>query len=180
MPDIGSIQSESDETLYAKICAALDEGVAANPYSEDGSFAEAIRRLPAGLRAMAATHWLDLSLTLDEIGWRFLNFGEPGLVEETEKGLRELGLDLLANYFAETYEIVRPLRETVNNGDQDYEALERIGKSERIDELSRLAWELESDGETFSDSVIYGAWLRYVRAYPERVFPHRETDSGQN
>ena len=36
---------------------------------------------------MAATHWLDISLTLDSITWHFGNFGEPHLVVETEAGL---------------------------------------------------------------------------------------------
>jgi len=39
---------------------------------------------------MAATHWLNISLTLDSITWHFGNFGEPGLVAQTEAGLREL------------------------------------------------------------------------------------------
>jgi hypothetical protein len=46
---------------------------------------------------MAATHWLDISLTLDSITWHFGNFGEPGLVAETEAGLRELGLHELTS-----------------------------------------------------------------------------------
>jgi len=45
---------------------------------------------------MAATHWLDISLTLDSITWHFGNFGEPHLVVETEAGLQELGLQELA------------------------------------------------------------------------------------
>lgn len=44
---------------------------------------------------MAATHHLDVSLTLDDIGWHFLNFGEPNFVREREAGLRELGLEAL-------------------------------------------------------------------------------------
>ena len=72
----------------------------ANPYSDDGSYAAAISHLPVGLRAMAATHHLDVSLTLDDIGWHFLNFGERNFVRETEAGLRELGLGDLAEWFA--------------------------------------------------------------------------------
>jgi len=35
---------------------------------------------------MAATHWLDISLTLDSLTWHFGNFGERQLVAETEAG----------------------------------------------------------------------------------------------
>ncbi len=56
-----------------------------------------IASLPTVLRAMAVTHWLDISLTLDSLTWHFGNFGEPNLVAETEAGLRELGLDELAH-----------------------------------------------------------------------------------
>ena len=84
--------SKSDKDLLADIFSLLSNRIKANAYEEDGSYADAIRRLPKGLRTMAATHYLDISLTLDDIGWHFLNFGEPNLVRETEVGLRELGL----------------------------------------------------------------------------------------
>jgi len=58
---------------------------------------------------MAATHWLDISLTLDSITWHFGNFGEPQPVAETEVGLRELGLHDLASCFAEAKELMIPL-----------------------------------------------------------------------
>jgi hypothetical protein len=82
-----------DEALLKEIFSMLGKSVssAADPYSDDGSYAAAIASLPKGLRAMAATHHLDISLTMDDIGWHFLNFGEPVLVGETETGLRELG-----------------------------------------------------------------------------------------
>ena len=49
----------------------LTARVSGDPYSTDGSFAANIAPLPPGLRAMAATHWLDISLTLDSITWHF-------------------------------------------------------------------------------------------------------------
>lgn len=44
------------------------------------------KELERGLRAMAATHGLEIGLTLDNITGHFGNFGEPGLVSETEPG----------------------------------------------------------------------------------------------
>jgi hypothetical protein len=60
----------SDEELLKEIFALLSRSMnpLANPYSDDGSFAASLSRLPIGLRAMAATHHLDVSLTLDDIG----------------------------------------------------------------------------------------------------------------
>src|SRR5215469_12572338 len=83
----------NDPELVKKKFSELSKSVndLAAPYSEDGSYAIAISNLPAGLGAMAATHHLDLSLTMDDIGRPFLNFGERGLVRETEAGLRKLG-----------------------------------------------------------------------------------------
>jgi hypothetical protein len=63
---------------------------------------------------MAATHWLDISLTLDSITWHFGNFGEPQLVAETEAGLRELGLHELASCFVEAKELMLPASGTAD------------------------------------------------------------------
>ena len=120
---------------------------------------------------MAATHHLDVSLTLDDIGWHFLNFGEPNLVKETESGLRELGLDDLADWFAEAYEIVNPLRPEIKSGDDYYECLTRYGRMERISELTQKARDRGAGcGDEVSGSPIYAAWIKYARKHPESVF----------
>ena len=77
---------------------------------------------------MAATHWLDVSLTLDSITWHFGNFGEPHLVAQTEAGLYELGLDDLALCFCEAKELMLPImaERTEADGDPD-EILKRKG-----------------------------------------------------
>jgi hypothetical protein len=118
---------------------------------------------------MAATHWLDVSLTLDSLTWHFGNFGEPGLVAETEGGLRELGLAELAGCFVEAKHLMTPLlaRRTDVDGDP-YEILERAGLRDRADEIDRRAWELSKLGR--NESVIYDAWIRYTRQHPNGVF----------
>ncbi len=118
---------------------------------------------------MAATHWLDISLTLDSITWHFGNFGEPHLVAETEAGLHLLGLDALCDCFREAKELMVPLLagRTENNGDPD-EILERQGLRARAHELNRRAWALDDLGS--DQSVIYAAWIRYARRHPEQVF----------
>jgi len=159
----------SDEKLLEEIFSLLSISVnpLANPYSDDGSYAASISRLPIGLRAMAATHHLDISLTLDDLGWHFLNFGESSFVRETEAGLRELGLREMADWFAEAYAIVNPLRPEIDVcGDYD-DCLTQHGHMDRIDELTRQARPKQAKG---SKGPIYGAWITYTRAHPENVF----------
>ncbi len=110
---------------------------------------------------MAATHWLDISLTLDSITWHFGNFGEPGLVAETEAGLRELGLHDLTLCFVEAKELMVPLLAQRKEGDDDPYELEQVGLKERGDEIDRRAWALDD---------LKPAWVRYARQHPERVF----------
>jgi hypothetical protein len=94
---------------------------------------------------MAVTHWLDLSLTLDSLTWHFGNFGEPHLVAETEVGLRELGLDDLAQCFADAKDLMLPLLAVHKDaGGDTSEILERAGLSGPGEELDRRAWALDN------------------------------------
>jgi hypothetical protein len=70
--DDAGVQQELEKLLTSR---ALGD-----PYADNGIFAANIALLPPGLRAMAATHWLDISLTLDSLTWHFGNFGERQLV----------------------------------------------------------------------------------------------------
>jgi hypothetical protein len=164
-----AVLREDDEGVLKEIQKILTARVVGNPYETDGSFAANIAALPVGLRAMAATHWLDVSLTLDSITWHFGNFAEPQLVAETEAGLQELGLHELALCFAETKELMLPLlaKRTEADGDPN-EILEAAGLEAEGAELDRRAWALDNLGP--GKSVIYAAWVRYAREYPERVF----------
>ncbi len=160
---------KDDDALQEELLKILAERVQGDPYSSDGSFAANLALLPPGLRAMGATHWLDISLTLDSITWHFGNFGEAGLVEQTEAGLIELGLDELAQVFREARDLMIPLLRQRTEADGDpYEILEQKGLRERGDRLNRRAWDLDSLGGR--KSIIYDGWVRYVRAHPERVF----------
>jgi len=166
--------TESDEELMARLEKTLGEHAAdGDPYSDDGEFARNLESLPPGLRAMAATHFLDMSMSMDYLSWHFLNFGKPGLVRATEAGLRELGLEELAGLFGEAAGIMAPLRQEITNADQLDDVLERHGKLERLEQLHRQAdLSIHDDSrEQFHESTIYGAWLRYARERPERVFP---------
>ena len=158
-----------NEALLKEIFALLSARVTADAYSSDGSFAAQIATLPPGLRAMAATHWLDISLTLDSITWHFGNFGEPNLVRLTDEGLVELGLDDLVACFREARDLMLPLLAGRTESDGDlYEVLEKHGLREVAEDINRRAWAI--DGISKKESVIYQAWVAYARQHPARVF----------
>ena len=164
---------KDDAGLMKELFQLLTARAVGNQYAADGRFAATIAVLPPGLRAMAATHCLDISLAIDSMTWHFGNFGEPGLVAETESGLRELGLHELALCFAEAKELMLPLlaRRTEADGDSD-EILERAGLEIRAEGLNLRALTESRVGS--GKSAIYEAWIKYSRQYRERVFgPYR-------
>jgi hypothetical protein len=59
------VLAKSDDDLLEELFAILSRLAIGNPYGDDSEFAKVISSLPLGLRAMAATHNLDVSLTLD-------------------------------------------------------------------------------------------------------------------
>jgi hypothetical protein len=157
--------SKQDDMLLNKIFDLMKERLKTNPYGWDGEFSKEISGFPKGFRAMAATHHLDVSLALDDLGWHFLNFGESSHVRETEAGLRELDLHELADLFAEAYRIMKPHLPEIRKPGGDYFAcLQRSGEMKRINELTDRAWKLQKSDD------IYSAWIRYARANPEAVF----------
>jgi hypothetical protein len=163
--------AEPDEVLFERITSILSDKVTASPYADDGEFAAQIKGLPVGLRAMAATHCLDVSLTLDDICWHFGNFGDPALANETEIGLRVLGLSDLADCFVDAYRIMCSLTDESSDGEDLYDVLERHGLGDRAAAIDKAAWAIEKCRETkFNDSAIFGAWLKFAREFPERVF----------
>ena len=84
----------------------------------------------------------------------------PRLVEQTEAGLRELGLHELASCFAEAKELMLPLLAQRADADGDLvEVLDRAGLRARAEDVNRLAWALDNCGP--GESLIYEAWIRY-------------------
>ncbi|MBL8217173.1 MAG: hypothetical protein JNK87_41010 [Bryobacterales bacterium] len=141
----------------------------ANPYESDGAFARKLLELPVGLRAMAATYWLDISISKDDLGWHFLNFGEPALVRETEAALRELGMEQHAAWFAEAHTLMRPLLDEIDSPEGYYRITEERGVAGRIMAMTKPAWNADRAAPV-GKSCIFTAWVRYARAKPQNVF----------
>src|SRR5258706_7610161 len=97
-----AIEASSDDELFSLLGHELESRISAKRGSAE--FVEQIRNLPVGLRAMAATYELDVSLALDDLGWHFGNWHNEDLAEETAQGLRELGAYELAELFAKAFQ----------------------------------------------------------------------------
>lgn len=160
--------ARNDDELLNGLLDSLKNRVQGDPYSSDGSYAKELTSLPRGLHAMAATHWLDVSLALDSLTWHFGNFGEPALVRQTEEALLELNLNDLAGAFREATDLMRPFVDQMSPEHPPDEFLEKAGLTERGREIDRKAWNLSKSST--GDSAIYEAWIAYARKHPERVF----------
>jgi hypothetical protein len=89
---------DSDEELTSLLCQELTRLI---PEVESmDQLLDAMDDLPYGLRAMAATHRLDISLALDSLWEHFANFHSLAYARETLAGLKELEATVLADLFA--------------------------------------------------------------------------------
>ena len=95
------ISSSSDDQLFKLLATELERRITTKRGSPE--FVAEIQRLPVGLRAMAATYELDVSLALDDLGWHFGNWHNQALAEETARGLDILGASELADIFREAF-----------------------------------------------------------------------------
>ena len=157
---VEAIQSaESDEALQILLSTELARVIPSDFGSYD-DLARHIQTLPVGLRAMAAVHRLDISLTLESLKEHFANF--PGFLyaEETLKGLHELGLDDFAELFETALTAVRPV------GLYEHSRLLSSELTSQLDALSSQMWDLKDRNGI--DSLM-DCWAPYARKYPERV-----------
>src|SRR5688500_551460 len=98
----------TDEEIFQLLCTRLEERVPGDLKADCDAFVARIRTLPPGLRAMAATHELDVSITLDDLGWHFANWHHRELAKETALGLRELEAEEAAVIFEQALQLVLP------------------------------------------------------------------------
>ena len=162
---------QDDDAILQEIFSTLSARVRADPYAWDGVYAMQIRGLPPGLRAMAATHDLVVGLSKGDFVWYFRHCGEPNHVQETERGLRELGLVELAELFREALAIIRPYLPEIRRHGDSIECLLSEGYWDRVKILTREAARLNAAcGEQASGSAVYAAWIPYARAHPTGLF----------
>jgi hypothetical protein len=158
-----------NNALFKLLAAELTERLGAGEGDDLDVFLTRISQIPIGLRAMAAVYQLDVSLTLDDLGWHFANWRHRGYCDATLWALGELGAHDHAAIFAEAYRQVQPFwNEIGTRWTRDFEDfVEWYGDSE-LDRLMRplteRMWGLQE-----IDNGLFGFWTSYARKHPERV-----------
>ena len=156
------IDSSSDDELLAILSKELQTRIAGPMGSP--AFLDEIQKLPMGLRAMAATYALDVSLTLDDLGWHFGNWHSADLAAETIRGLEELGATDLAKIFNDAFKIATRYwgKLGIKNWTEWYHGSPFEKEIEPLDQQAR---------STLSDKKkgILKYWVDYARRHPERI-----------
>lgn len=132
-------------------------------------FLSRLQAAPVGLRAMAATYELDVSMALDDLAWHFVNHHAAlELAEETLLGLKEFGAPTAANVFAEALAIIRPHWQTLQAGlaaKTEHDWLAATGIQSSMNPLNERLWNYLKQ---FPDSSFFSLWTAYARQHPER------------
>jgi len=161
---------KTDEDLLVLLSAELERRLPAHLNQDLNLLVEEIRHLPRGLRAMAATHRLDVSMAISDLGWHFYNFNHHGFLEETRQGLGELEAIEAAGIFQQASSLVEPhleRMEQMKGSPKKFadwyidEGLEKV-----LNPLHRQLWKICA---TSPERGLLQFWLNYARKYPDRV-----------
>jgi hypothetical protein len=160
----------SDEELFRSLSQELSRRLPDEERDLD-AFVERVRALPKGLRAMAAIYQLDVSMTLDDLGWHFANWHHRPYCDETLRGLRELEAQEAAEIFSSPYVLAQPHWEKIGqllseNFDAFVEWYSRSELQRSLDPLNERMWDL---CEAIGKLGLMTYWLIYARRYPENV-----------
>jgi len=158
---VQAIAASSDDDLFSLLGRELEDRIT----TERGSpqFVAEIRELPAGLRAMAATYELDVSLALDDLGWHFGNWHSVELAEETATGLDELGASELAEVFRGAFQLAQDF--WIELGSEDWMDWYHGSPLEQAVDPLNKAWLILAGKK----NGIFKYWVDYARSHPENV-----------
>jgi hypothetical protein len=168
------VNAPSDQVLFEKLTAALTRGLPPELHNDLDKFVEKLKDLPPGLRAMASTFQLDVSMCLDDLGWHFANWHHHPYCQETSQGLRVLGAIEVADLFDRAYQMVLPYWDAISKLlAKDFKEFVRwynISDLEKsLDPLNKRLWDILKERGEFS---LMKFWLDYARKFPERVADH--------
>lgn len=166
---IDQIKACPDDALFKLLADELTARLGPSEGDDLDEFLTRLSRLPVGLRAMAAVYQLDVSLTLDDLGWHFANWHHRGYSEATLWALGELGARDYEAIFAEAYQEVLPFWDEIGAlCAQDFgDFVEWYRDSElsrRLLSLTERMWDLQE-----IDGGLLGFWTSYTRQHPDRV-----------
>jgi hypothetical protein len=157
-----------DEQLFDALCAELGQRLPSELRRDLNRFVELLPTLPPGLRAMAATFQLDVSVTLDDLGWHFANWHHQPYAKETLRGLRVLEAHEAAEIFSAAYALALPYWNTIGRlirrDFQNFVSWYSDSDLEKaLDPLNMRIWKLR---ETLPNYGLMRYWLTYARKYP--------------
>lgn len=160
---------KSDEELFALLSSEL--GRQLSHIHSDDDLVAAMQMLPAGLRAMASIHRLDISLATDDLGWHFYNFHHQELCDETQRGLRELEAHEAAEIFEAARALVEPHWEKISEIKKTGPAAftgwyQPSGIESAMSPLNDRLWRICAASPEYG---LMQCWLDYTRKFPERV-----------
>ena len=161
----------ANQTLLDKLFVELNRLLPSELHEDLDALVTAFEGLSPGLRAMAATYQLDVSMGLDDLGWHFANWHHRAYCDETSRGLWELEANEVAQIFDQAYRLVLPYWDAIGDMlaadskvfvDWYYESpLEKV-----LSPLNVRLWEI---CEKLGEDRLLQFWLDYARKYPERV-----------
>jgi hypothetical protein len=163
-------EAETNEQVFERLARELEARIHTSRADTPG-FLQEIRTLPVGLRAMAATYELDVSITLDDLAWHFRNWYDHELAQETVAGLRELEAHEAADLFEQAYRLIAAKWEEFGRYAEaepaEYNAwVSSSGLEAAIKPLNQRMWELS---EQQDPQGLFGYWVSYARRYPDRI-----------
>jgi hypothetical protein len=161
----------SDKVLFDRLSGELANHLPPELNDDLGAFLAKLDDLSPGLRAMAATFQLDVSMALDDLGWHFANWHHRPYCEETSRGLWELGANEVAQVFDQAYQIVLPHWDAVSGmlatGFQVFSEWYPHSELEKaLGPLNNRLWDICAVSPEFG---LMRYWLDYARRFPERV-----------
>ena len=162
-------KTRSDKVLFKLLGDELSRLVKVNPFKNLERWLKQVQKLPVGLRAMAATHGLDVSMCLDDLGWHFGNWPSLEVAEETRVGLGALGARKEQHVFAQAIEIARRNWAFITSDGFFDRYLESDMKGEMMPLNDRL-WGLTSTSRNNNGTSLVDRWAPYARRYPETIF----------
>ena len=158
--------TKSDEQLQALLASELSR-LAGPASSEDiDTFVHRLSLLPRGLRAMAATYDLDVSITLDDLGFHFANWHHEPFALETLSGLRELGAAEAADLFERAFSAVKRHWAFLSSPEFATTYFDSLLYRE-IAPLNQRFWALH--GSQPGATPLIDLWAPYARLHPANV-----------
>jgi hypothetical protein len=159
----------ADDELLDLLLNELRELFPPEVRSDPIIFLSRLQNSPAGLRAMAATYDLDVSMALDDLAWHFINHhGLIDFAEEAVLGLRELEAAEAADIFQEALNIIKPYwneLEAVARSKSPHDWLNAKGIQKMCDPLNSRMWNVL---KALPRNSLFDYWIVYARKYPER------------